>query len=288
MAPKTGECHAQDKNSQAECDCSQYEENKQKKGRCSDCGHRRSHHKLDESMSSEDEDTSGPNVLDIVLGTIPPGSKVAAGKRQGNKGKIVSTLFGQANKEANKGMRPPASTSDKPKKDKVSVIELMKASLIHPIKGKAKSEADDNIFKALAIVVVPDGVIFENNTFHSVRAKVPDKEEVQRLVGQGLAVLNQKGFDFCRTWSHTELADFLYSVLPNVFGHFNDLETESPGSPQWLLGIQSRSNLKVSPNLRPTAFDVEYTLQSRTSFRQVQIFIRTYEYSLWLQVLTVF
>jgi hypothetical protein len=128
----------------------------------------------------------------------------------------------------------------------------------------------------------------EDSTFHSVRTKVPDKEEVQRLVGQGLAVLNQNGFDFCRTWSHAELADFLYAVLPNVFGHFKDLETESPGSPQWLLGIQSRSNLKVSPNLRPTAFDVEYTLQSRTSFRQVQILIRMYEYVLWLHILTAF
>ncbi|KAJ7735071.1 hypothetical protein B0H14DRAFT_2639273 [Mycena olivaceomarginata] len=173
-----------------------YKENKQRKGCCTDCGHRQGHHELDELMSSEDEDTSGPNILEIALGAIPPGSKGTAGKRQGGKAKIVSALFGQANKEVNKGMRPPVSTSEKPKD-----------------KGKAKSEVDDTIFKALAIVVVPDGVIFqvENSTFYSVRAKVPDKEEVQRLVGQGLAVLNQKGLDFCRTWSHAELADFIYA-----------------------------------------------------------------------------
>ncbi|KAJ7788645.1 hypothetical protein B0H14DRAFT_2628036 [Mycena olivaceomarginata] len=166
------------------------------KGCCTDCDHRQGHHELDELMSSEDEDTSGPNILEIALGAIPPGSKGTAGKRQGGKAKIVSALFGQANKEVNKGMRPPVSTSEKPKD-----------------KGKAKSEVNDTIFKALAIVVVPDGVIFqvENSTFYSVRAKVPDKEEVQRLVGQGLAVLNQKGLDFCRTWSHAELADFLYA-----------------------------------------------------------------------------
>jgi hypothetical protein len=132
MAPKTGECHAQDKNSQAECDCSQYKENKQRKGCCADCGHRQGHHELDELMSSEDEDTSGPNVLEIALGAILPGSRGTAGKHQGGKAKIVLALFGHANKEANKGMRPPVSPSEKPK-DKVSAIELAKESLIHDI-----------------------------------------------------------------------------------------------------------------------------------------------------------
>jgi hypothetical protein len=94
------------------------------------------------------------------------------------------------------------------------------------------------------------------------------------LVGRGLAALNQNGFDLSRTWPNSELADFLFSVLPNVFGHFRDLEAANPGQPQWLLGISARSNLKVVPNPYPTGFDVEYNaVQSRTSFRNVQIII---------------
>ncbi|KAJ7221836.1 hypothetical protein B0H12DRAFT_1031403, partial [Mycena haematopus] len=145
-------------------------------------------------------------------------------------------------------------------------------------KGKGKSEApaqDSDMFKALAIIVVPDGVIVENNTLTSVQARVPDREGIQTLVGRGLVVLNQNGFDLCRTWTHAQLADFLYSVLPNVFGYFKDLEVEAPEmGPQWLLGIQNRTKLKVAPNSRPTAFDVEFNaVQSRTSWRNVQILI---------------
>jgi hypothetical protein len=129
MAPKTGECHAQDKDSPEECDCSQYEESKTKKERCSECGHRRKHHEVEDSSSSEVEENSSaadpPNVLDIVLSAIPGGSKSASKRKSG--GKIISTLFGQANKEANKGMRPPTSDAGplKTKKDKVSSTSCM-------------------------------------------------------------------------------------------------------------------------------------------------------------------
>ncbi|KAJ6604901.1 hypothetical protein B0H10DRAFT_1957394 [Mycena sp. CBHHK59/15] len=81
-------------------------------------------------------------VLDIVLGAIPDASKAAAGKRRG--GKIISTHFGQANQEANKGTRPPKSSDAGSSKKE---------------KGKSKAEAqDNNTFKALG-VVVPDGVL---------------------------------------------------------------------------------------------------------------------------------
>ncbi|KAJ6584243.1 hypothetical protein B0H10DRAFT_1961868 [Mycena sp. CBHHK59/15] len=72
-------------------------------------------------------------VLDIVLGAIPDASKAAAGKRRG--GKIISTHFGQANQEANKGTRPPKSSDAGSSKKE---------------KGKSKAEAqDNNTFKAL-------------------------------------------------------------------------------------------------------------------------------------------
>ncbi|KAJ6466903.1 hypothetical protein C8R45DRAFT_1106329 [Mycena sanguinolenta] len=261
MAPKTGECHAQDKDSRLECNCLQYQEIEQKNGRCSQCSHRRRHHELDESSSEAEDNSTPPNVLDLVLGAIPAGSQAAA-KHKSN-GKIVSTLFGQANREANKGMRPLAPNS---KGGPASKKE----------KGKGKSEApvQDNIFKALAIVVVPDGVVVENGTLLSMQTRVPDREAVQTLVGRGLAALNQNGFELDRTWTHNQLADYFFSVLPNVFGYFRNLEAEDPERPQWLLGIQSRSKLKVAPNPRPAGFDVEYNAgQSRTSFRNVHVVI---------------
>ncbi|KAJ7645861.1 hypothetical protein B0H17DRAFT_1148249 [Mycena rosella] len=68
MAPKIGECHAHDVDTQTECDCPEYLEDKKKKGRCQDCGHRRVHHEAEDS-SSEAEGGAGPaaaeNVLDI-------------------------------------------------------------------------------------------------------------------------------------------------------------------------------------------------------------------------------
>ncbi|KAJ7508213.1 hypothetical protein B0H11DRAFT_2185185 [Mycena galericulata] len=239
MALQTGECHhAHDTDSQAECDCAKYVENKSKSGRCSDCGQRRKHHEVQDS-SSEDGPDPPKNVLDIVLGAIPNASKAAAGKRRG--GKIISTLFGQANQEANKGMRPPKSSD---------------AGSSTKEKGKSKADAQDNtIFKALGVVVVPDGTA------------------VQALVSQGLAVLNQNGFEFCRTWSHEELQDFLFSILPNVFGYFKDLELDSR-SPQWLLGDSERSKIKVVSIPRPTGFDVEYIAgQNRTGYRNLQVLI---------------
>ncbi|KAJ7645242.1 hypothetical protein DFH06DRAFT_1333530 [Mycena polygramma] len=270
MAPKTGECHAQDEDSQAECDCERYREKKDKKGRCAECGHRRWHHEIDES-SSEVEDSSTAkaaptNVLDIVLGAIPKASK-ASGKSK-NGGQIISSLFGQANKEANKGMRPPTSDAgSSTKKDK----------------GKAKSDGktksaeaqDSNLFKALAIVVIPDGVVFSvQEGRHIVHTKTPDRDTVGTLARRGLAAINQNGFDLDRTWTHEQLADFLFSVLPNVFGWFKDLEAETPGAPQWFLGSAHRTKLQVVASLRPTGFDVEYnSVQSRTSFRNVQIII---------------
>ncbi|KAJ7728944.1 hypothetical protein DFH07DRAFT_969676 [Mycena maculata] len=240
MAPQTGECHAHNTDSQAECDCAK-------------------HHEVQDS-SSEDEPDPPKNVLDIVLDAIPDASKAAAGKRRG--GKIISTLFGQANQEANKGMRPPKSSDAGSSKKE---------------KGKSKAEAqDNNIFKALGVVVVPDGVLLRDKTLTSLRTKVPDRTSVQVLVSQGLAVLNQNGFEFCRTWSHEELQDFLFSVLPNVFSYFKDLELDS-GSPQWLLGDSECSKIKVVSIPQPTGFDVEYIAgQNRTGYRNLQVLIHTY------------
>ncbi|KAJ7439558.1 hypothetical protein B0H11DRAFT_2293440 [Mycena galericulata] len=238
MAPRTDECHhAHDTDSQAECDGAKP-------------------HEVQDS-SSEDGPDPPKNVLDIVLGAIPDASKAAAGKRRG--GKIISTLFGQANQEANKGMRPPKSSDTGSSKKE---------------KGKSKADAqDNNIFKALGVVVVPDGVLLRDKTLTSLRTKVPDRTAIQALVSQGLAVLNQNGFEFCRTWSHEELQDFLFSILPNVFGYFKDLELDS-GSPQWLLGDSERSKIKVVSIPRPTGFDVEYIAgQNRTGYRNLQVLI---------------
>jgi len=71
-----------------------------------------------------------------------------------------------------------------------------------------------------------------------------------------------------------ELAAFLFSVLPNVFRYFNDLEVENSGSPQWLLGMAYCSKIKVVPISRPSGFDVEYNaVQGCTSFCSVQVII---------------
>ncbi|KAJ7645859.1 hypothetical protein B0H17DRAFT_1215836 [Mycena rosella] len=165
-------------------------------------------------------------------------------------------------------MRPPNSDAGPSGKKEKNLL-----------KGKSKAAdtqaaVENTNFKAIGIAVIPDGVILDEQVLTPVQGKVPDRTTIQMLVGQGLAVLNQNGFDLCRTWTHSQLADFFFSVLPNVFGYFKDLEADNPGSAQWLLGVASRFTLKVVPVPRPTGFDVEYnTVQSRTSFRNVQILI---------------
>ncbi|KAJ7508173.1 hypothetical protein B0H11DRAFT_1902489 [Mycena galericulata] len=108
-----------DTDSQAECDCAKRQDS-----------------------SSEDEPDPPKNVLDIVLGAIPDASKAAAGKRRG--GKIISTLFGQANQEANKGMRPPKSSdagSSKKEKGK-SKAEAPRPTTIYRPEGNPDAAGD--------------------------------------------------------------------------------------------------------------------------------------------------
>lgn len=125
---KTGECTAHDRNSKEECDCTEYIESDEIPEYCGNCYHRLHFHLISKPGASQ-KNISVQSLLAGILGRDDSGKATGSS----SKGKASTSLTAlaassskkglssliAANRESNRGMRPP-SEGGKKNKGKVS------------------------------------------------------------------------------------------------------------------------------------------------------------------------
>ncbi|KAJ7165972.1 hypothetical protein C8R46DRAFT_1219743 [Mycena filopes] len=281
MAPEStmGECTAHDDDSKEECDCVQYAESTDIPGYCERCYHRRRDHFTSHPGASKKNDrvqsllaglVGGSSSRDTKAGPSKPRASLASAlAATGSKNKKTQSLFGAANRESNRGMRPTIGESENkgkkgkgkepPKRDtfKVTSVQLLPCGTKRLSAG-AKDKAKDELVRQLP------------KDFQSV----PDRQDAQMAELHGLAVVKYKrGIVFDREADHEQVVEALTALLPLPFAYFARLQEEASDSddqPVWYLAAIAKKKLVVVPSDRPDGSVLDYNKGSGTTgFRNI-------------------
>ncbi|KAJ7195165.1 hypothetical protein B0H12DRAFT_1082246 [Mycena haematopus] len=115
----TGECTAHDKQSNGECDCTEYVEADDSPGFCGNCYHRRHHHLHTKPNASKKNPAVKSLLADILGRSSDTGAKVKGGSKSkmslgalvaASSSKFKSSALSAAHREANQGMRPTSES----------------------------------------------------------------------------------------------------------------------------------------------------------------------------------
>ncbi|KAJ7286391.1 hypothetical protein C8J57DRAFT_1216582 [Mycena rebaudengoi] len=269
----TGECTAHDKQSNQECDCTNYIEADDDPGFCGDCYHRRHHH-LHFKPGASKKGAAVTSLLADILGR----SSEAGGKDKGSfpKGsgskmslravvaasssKSKSLALSAAHREANQGMRPTSNSSTTSKK------------------GKGKLEPKRKIFKAVSVQVLPCGTVVVDGVRQLPEEynKVPDRIHTQTAQVDNLAVVDSQGIVFDCDASHEEIEERLTNILPLPFLYFAQRKREL-GKQPWFLATAVKGKLVIVPSeasAGPDGATLDFNKGTGTSgYRNSKIFI---------------
>ncbi|KAJ6626524.1 hypothetical protein B0H10DRAFT_1941820 [Mycena sp. CBHHK59/15] len=277
---ETGEWGAHDKNSNEECDCHEYQDSSDIPGFCSNCYHHHEHHLLSKPGALA-KPQGVQNLLADILRKREPSKQKASSSSGGSSslGAILAASSGRkmlgglvaANRESNRGMRPPSESQNQSKN----------------LKGKGKkwdSNTTNTKFKVLSVTVIPHGTTFVDGILQLPEGhdKVLDRVQIQIAVLNGLAVVKPEGIEIDRSWSHKDLVEAFHNLLPLPFEYFDkvqrdaDPDDESAWQP-WLLATVVQRKLAIAPITYPQGSDVEFNKgNSTTGFRNCCVFLGVY------------
>ncbi|KAJ7633054.1 hypothetical protein FB45DRAFT_184391 [Roridomyces roridus] len=270
-----GECTAQSKLDQEECDCTTYEEAPELQEYCGNCYHHKKHHILARPMKKPSKVN---NLLAGIAGrgsassSKKPFSLAAFSSRSGasSSSKKAAANLDAANKEANKGLRQaPAADANTAKK-----------------KGKGKKpEASADTFQVMSVEIIPCGTKSSQTSASGLRLpkafqNVPNKIQTQLAVKNGLATMKplkgENGIWFDRAADHAETVAALTKLLPSPFEYFARIQRESGNEeePAWCIAAGINSKLSIAPEPRPDGSVLDINKGSGTTgFRHARIFI---------------
>ncbi|KAJ7843030.1 hypothetical protein B0H13DRAFT_1909561 [Mycena leptocephala] len=287
MAPKsqpdsstvTGECRAHDKESGQECDCTEYQDDPEQPGYCSERYHRRKAH-LAAAPGAPNSSAGVKAILaKLVAGSTGKGKLSLKAPSSASRKPAFPTLSA-ANRESNSGMRPTpkdagTSKSAKRKKKDNSTNTFKVVSVVVLPHG---TEWDVRLFHSSPVLLVTDFFGLENGTLRIVsgHVKTPNKSEIQKAAAEGVAVVDtSEGYELDRLWDHEELVDAFATLLPLPFSLFEQLERDAEdGEPAWCLATVVQKRLEVLNNSHPTGKDVDFHKGNPTSgFRTCRVFI---------------